>query len=240
LRLVHDYTFNGAELMACVDRLPARLPFKLSARSHDADRANISLGALEQTALANERSGKRTAIVWLSPGYPVVDKSDITDPKMWDRFQQAVKNLSKELLDARVTIYSIDPRGVMPFADESLGSTSPFGFGDMALGQLARETGGHAYYGRNDVDTQVANSLAQSATFYTLLYYPSNGDYNGKFRKIHMKLKAPKLGVQTRTGYYAFPDNGPRTIDEVTLGLKRHVYAVGLPSDSLLRDGISK
>ena len=227
LSLVHEFTQNGAELLASVEHLPPRLPFKLSLSvSGVADRMNLSLGALEQIALANQKSGKRTAIVWVSPGYPVPDKAWF-DPVEREHFENAVRNLSQELLDSRTTIYSIDPRGVMvdnPVSSNTtlaLGSSGAEGFGDMALGRLAIESGGRAFFGRNDVDNLVATSLLQSSSFYTLSYYPSNANYDGRFRSIQVELKPRALAAHTRSGYYALPDDAARSVAQITLEVER-------------------
>ena len=82
--------------------------------------------------------------------------------------------------------------------------------------KLAQDTGGEAYFPKG---VQEVSGLCQTIardlrSQYMLSYSPSNADYNGKFRRIEVKVKDPqhrKLIVRTRTGYYGTapkPDDG--------------------------------
>ena len=74
--------------------------------------------------------------------------------------------------------------------------------------RLAQDTGGEAYFPK---DIQEVKELCQNIARdlrnqYTLTYSPSNTNYDGRFRRIEVKVKDPehrKLIVRTRTGYYA-------------------------------------
>src|SRR5205085_10811324 len=72
-----------------------------------------------------------------------------------------------------------------------------------AMNQIAESTGGKAYYNRNDIDHAVALSIADGSTYYTVAYYPEDRDWNGKFRKVEIKLARPGLRARYRQGYYA-------------------------------------
>ncbi|MBI4464377.1 MAG: VWA domain-containing protein [Acidobacteria bacterium] len=86
-----------------------------------------------------------------------------------------------------------------------------------ALEALSRASGGEAYFPKNlsEVDgiaSDVANDIRNQ---YVLAYTPSNLVYDGKFRKVEVKVSAPKHGkltVRARTGYYAevHPPNPPQ------------------------------
>src|SRR5262249_16763561 len=39
--------------------------------------------------------------------------------------------------------------------------------------------------------------------YYTIGYYPSNKEWNGKFRKIQLAAKRPGIKLRYRTGYFA-------------------------------------
>jgi hypothetical protein len=140
----------------------------------------------------------------------------------------SIRHLSDQLLKARISIYSVDPRGVegrfvssrlfssnnLAYAAylNALTRTNDAAFGNLAIQTLATQTGGHAFYGRNDVDREIATSLTDGNTYYTLAYSPANKDFHGEFRKIKISvIHRPDLKVQTRDGYYAMPDN--QTVD---------------------------
>jgi hypothetical protein len=68
---------------------------------------------------------------------------------------------------------------------------------------MADRTGGKAFYNRNDIDNAIRRGLEDGSTYYTLGYYPSNKDWNGKFRKIKVKVGRDGLKLSYRFGYYA-------------------------------------
>ncbi len=228
LVLACDYTRNGGELLRALEQLPAIIPFKLGlGASALGDRVNISLGALEEIARASAHSGQRTTVVWVSPGFPIVTPMNM-DPDDREKLLDALRKMSDMLLRSRVTVYSVDPRAVFNdganravdamFSSSYSASTV---FGDLALERLALETGGRAFYGRNDVDNLVAASILQSNTFYTLSYYPSDTDYNGQFRKIHIQVNRSGLKPLTRLGYYAVAEPSAPGSQEIALAVKR-------------------
>ena len=82
---------------------------------------------------------------------------------------------------------------------------------------IATETGGKIIFNRNDVDAAVADDVNDGSSYYTLSYYPSNRDWNGKFRNIKVTISKPGVEARTRTGYYAAPDapDTDTTLDSV-------------------------
>jgi VWFA-related protein len=78
-----------------------------------------------------------------------------------------------------------------------------------ALTQLAKSTGGLAFFPENVNDTeaicaQIAHDIRND---YTLAYYPTNVARDGSFRTVRVEVLPPsgsgKLSVRTRAGYYA-------------------------------------
>jgi VWFA-related protein len=56
------------------------------------------------------------------------------------------------------------------------------------MDEIARETGGHAFYGKNDVAGELLQATQSGGVYYTLTYAPTNTIYNGKLRNIHVSL----------------------------------------------------
>jgi VWFA-related protein len=77
-----------------------------------------------------------------------------------------------------------------------------------ALEEISKASGGGAYFPKNPEDVlSVATSIANDIrNQYVIAYTPSNLAKDGTFRKVEVKVNAPKRGklsVRTRTGYYA-------------------------------------
>ena len=76
----------------------------------------------------------------------------------------------------------------------------------MRMSQIARETGGEAYFPSTpkDIERAYEKILAEIAGRYTLGYVSPNKSQDGKFRKVEVRLARQDLKgakVRTRTGY---------------------------------------
>lgn len=100
-----------------------------------------------------------------------------------------------------------------------------------ASAYLHKRPGTPRRYGRNDVDNEVAESLNAANTYYTLLCYPSDTNFDGKFCKISVNLsgpginEGPKTGLKawTRDGYYALPSPPPPSDQQIAAELDRAI-----------------
>ncbi len=133
----------------------------------------------------------------------------------------AVYDLAILLQSANIAVYPVDVRGVL---DNGLNNTARGASGNASLdannsdqtlmeftrtnGQIhsimetiAKETGGRAYYGTNDLKGAMLEAYNNGSNYYTLSYTPSNQKWDGKFRKIHIQAEEAKLYY--RNGYYA-------------------------------------
>jgi len=68
--------------------------------------------------------------------------------------------------------------------------------------EIARNTGGRAFYGTNDVAGALAEATDNGSIFYTLTYSPTDKDYDGKQRRIDVKLAKKGYTLQYRRAYY--------------------------------------
>ena len=75
-----------------------------------------------------------------------------------------------------------------------------------AMADIARETGGKAFYGTNDLKDAMTGSMRQGSSYYTLAYSPTDKEFKGKYRKIDVKAAMPGVELTYRRGYYAFPE----------------------------------
>jgi len=76
-----------------------------------------------------------------------------------------------------------------------------------AMADVARETGGRAFYGTNDLKNAMSRSVEQGSSYYTLAYIPTNRDWTGKYRKIEVKATTPGTELVYRRGYYALQEH---------------------------------
>ena len=77
-----------------------------------------------------------------------------------------------------------------------------------AMTDIARETGGKAFYGSNDIKAALSASMDEGENYYTLAYTPENHKWDGKYRKLEVKSTQSGARLTYRRGYYAVADPG--------------------------------
>ncbi|MFZ1085572.1 MAG: VWA domain-containing protein [Terracidiphilus sp.] len=75
--------------------------------------------------------------------------------------------------------------------------------------QIAEQTGGHATINTNGLKEAVAEAVENGSNYYTIGYLPTDKDYNGQFRKIHIRMDSGSYALAYRQGYYADPPDKP-------------------------------
>jgi VWFA-related protein len=71
------------------------------------------------------------------------------------------------------------------------------------LGRLAKETGGFLLENTNDLAAGVARMQLERTSYYLLGYQPLNTAPDGKFRRVTVKVRRPRVTVRARPGYVA-------------------------------------
>ena len=100
------------------------------------------------------------------------------------------------------------------------------------LDELSEDTGGYVVKNTNDVAEGLKRILDELSNHYVITYLPSNQDYNGKFRRITVKLtRQGDFKVRARRGYY-----GLRTLDDVPVLAHEVPLFERLNSQSAVRD----
>jgi len=207
--VLRDYTQNKDEIITALDKHFVAYPWQTHQFAWVAERYATAFLTLRRVAEASVGHFGHKNMIWLGRGFPTLDRSrvSIDDSK---HLQSAVQTTVNELRDARVTLYTIDPAGVMTdpgVYGNAARLFAPFG-GDPDFGSLARATGGRNLYGRNDVDAEIGTSIRDGSSLYTLTYRPTNPTYDiTKFRHIKVTVDRPGLIYITRQGYY--PDANP-------------------------------
>jgi VWFA-related protein len=72
----------------------------------------------------------------------------------------------------------------------------------MVEDEIARITGGRAFYGTNDAATALYNATETGSSYYTLIYSPTNQNYNGRLRGIEVELSKKGYHLAYRRAYY--------------------------------------
>jgi len=76
------------------------------------------------------------------------------------------------------------------------------------LGSLSDQTGGFLINNTNDLVAGLRRIDDDRNGYYLLTYAPKNKDYDGRFRRISVKVTRGNVDVQSRQGYYAVESTG--------------------------------
>jgi VWFA-related protein len=69
--------------------------------------------------------------------------------------------------------------------------------------ELAQDTGGLAFHDTNGLKEALAKAIENGENYYTLAYIPDDAKFDGKFRKIQVKLTERTHQLAYRQGYFA-------------------------------------
>jgi hypothetical protein len=217
--VLQDYTQDRAALLTALHKHFPEIPWRMQRAGQNGPVAmellSMSLNSLYHIAQASVGTPGRKTVIWVGQGFPSVNLLTLDD-KSQELMGDAMKRLTATMLKSRMTLYTIDPTvmtsdvgGIETAEDldtyESNNDGQPYA-DEIKFSTLAPVTGGRAFFARNDIDAEVATSVADGANYYTISYSPSNkSDDPAKYRQIRVTLKDPNLLAATRDGYYAEP-----------------------------------
>jgi len=128
-----------------------------------------------------------------------------------------LSELTKEANRANVTMYTIDPRGLVGGPDLDQTKVDMTDWQDYvresqnSLRVIAELTGGMAVVNQNDFDKALKRIDAETSDYYVLGYYSSNPDPLKKKRNIEIKVnKGVKYDLRYKTSYTLKPLPGPK------------------------------
>jgi VWFA-related protein len=199
-------------------------------------RAHVAFSTVNDLLLTLDQvRNRRKALIYVSDGYDFnpfeqarmgedpngifagrtgVNRADTeADPWQNQGKQFADADLVHELADltrtanrANVTMYTIDPRGLVGGSDLDE-QVDPTEWNDYlhksqdSLRVLAEQTGGIAVINQNDFSKALQKIDADTSDYYMLGYYSKNPDPTRRYRTIDVKVKRPNMNVTSRKGY---------------------------------------
>jgi VWFA-related protein len=104
-----------------------------------------------------------------------------------------------------------------------------------ALQDLAEGTGGLLIADSNDVRKGIARAVGDLRGYYELVYEPTRKEYDGRFRRIEVKVRRPNVLVQARSGYFAIPPEEGTATFAYEVDLLRALRAAPAPTEFPIR-----
>lgn len=207
LRLTRDLGAAGRALAAMTGRKGELEPRSAFERDYiagsparvEAIREQIVTSALE--ALATHLGGlgaARKTLIIVSEGF------DRAQRRRGDESLPTLTGVIRSANRGGVSIYTIDPRALLPAADSGgdVGRDPP---GRDALRALADETGGHAILRTADVVEGLPRIASDASTHYVITLRPDR-EGDGGFHALDVRVRRPGVRVRVRKGYWATDD----------------------------------
>jgi VWFA-related protein len=179
------------------------------------ERWQLSLKTLSQLVANLAPRPGRKLILWLSPGWPLLSGPNVQlDAKMQSMMFGHIVNLSTQLRQARVTLYSVDPLGNSESVSrasfyqefvKAVTKPSQIEAGDLGLPVLATQSGGLALNFNNDVAALLQECIADAAPYYEISFVAAEAERANEYHSLEVKIAKSGLAARTRQGYYAQP-----------------------------------
>ena len=191
-------------------------------------RIKVTLAALQQLASYLAAFPGRKNVIWFSGGFPV---AVLPDPGAAQPFgaqsdnQDQLRKTDTLLASAQVAIYPVGAEGVTVDSLYSAGADSRLttrsqlagtqgpaqrqNANHAAMDQIAKQTGGTAFYNSNGLIDAMDRVAGHGSNFYTITYTSTNPATDGRYRKIQVALDRSGYQLDYRRGYYA--DDGKST-----------------------------
>jgi len=216
LQFDEGFSSDGNALSASLDQTTVGLrSIRRSAGFYSATaRLQLSIEALRLLVAREAPRPGRKLILWVSPGWPLLPGSNELGSQQQQIFATIV-SLSTQLIQARITLYSIDP---LNFAQtggsrafyykeflKGISKPSQVSIADLGLQVLATQSGGLVLNFGHDVAYLLQECLADTEAYYELSFDPPPADHRDQYHHLEIKLAKPGLTARTRQGYYAQP-----------------------------------
>jgi VWFA-related protein len=183
----------------------------------DENRASLTIQALGELARSVSSFRGRKNVLWLSEEFPVyfgpnLDVADVRPNAHVRTYTDTVLEMAGVLRSYQISLYPIDVRGLVTgLPGANMGGPPPrdqiqqIETLHIAMDQLAKQTGGRAYYNSNDLSLAMHNSLENGSHYYTIAYAPKAGNWDSRYHHIKIQLARPGLEAEYRNGYFATP-----------------------------------
>jgi VWFA-related protein len=179
------------------------------------DRVQISLAAVGQLNAYAKSIPGRKILLWVSPGWPLLSGAGVDlDSKQQQQIFGSVVSFSKQLQDANLTLYNVNPLGPEEnlvradyFENFVKGVSQPnqTDVADLSLQVLAVQSGGLAVHGNTDVAGNLQKCLADAESWYEITFDAAVAEKPNQYHHIQVMVNKPGVTARTRNGYYSQP-----------------------------------
>jgi VWFA-related protein len=176
-----------------------------------AERLEMSLTQISQLATYEGKQPGRKLTLVISPGWPMLARAgEEADMKQRNWTFDSIVDLSNELREAHMALYSLDPY--------TLGRSDPYyyqtylkpvtaarkaEYGNLSLQVLAEHSGGRALTQGRDILGDINTAFRDAGPYYELTLEEPTADHPNEYHELRVSTDKPDTKVLTSAGYYA-------------------------------------
>jgi VWFA-related protein len=213
-------THDGDGLAIAVAKADSSLhPFRRSQGFYGVeDRIQFSINALNSIAAEEVKQPGRKALLWVTPSWPVLARSDFdSSQRRQDALFAEIVAISNNLRLAQIMLYSVDPN----FSDENnvaewsrykdfrkpALTANDAEVGNLTLQVIAEQSGGQVFSFSNDtLSVELAKCVGEAnAPYYGIHFDVPVAKRKNEFHSLTVTVNRPGLTVRTNHGYYNQP-----------------------------------
>jgi VWFA-related protein len=180
---------------------------------------------------------RRKLVFYIGPGFPfnarLLGPAQDTYGDVQGQMSQLVFRMQEVFQSARIAnanVYAIDPVGLEAPTD-GVAVDRRQDYVDF-LRIVSSETGGRALVNLNEPSRVVPRVFRENASYYLLGFQSSNPAYDGKYRRIQVRVNRRNVDVRTRSGYFAIgPQQGRASMYSPKARAERAIAALAADPD---------
>lgn len=217
LRMQQQPSLDGHALLEVLNQVKGGLRTITAAMGGEGMLERFQISVRELTRIAQNESQKpgRKLLIWIGPGWPMLNGSNYKfNERDQRRFFDGIVDLSTQLREARIALYSVAPADVNSTGASTIlyreflkdvETVRQAGAGDLALKVLAVHSGGRVLGPDNDLAGQIESCVQEASRFYSISFDPPRADRVDEFHELKLQMSRPDLAARTTSGYYNQP-----------------------------------
>jgi VWFA-related protein len=208
---------DGNWLARGLDRIETSIHTIPVTGGYDAiERMDLSLRSLRQIVAVEGQKPGRKLLIWIGQGWPMLENPGYVESNRDQRnLFNAIVELTRQLREARVTLYSInaiDPGSPAQMRSEyyksflkGVTSAKQINSGALSVPVFAVHTGGRVFESSGDLIALLNGCVAEAKAYYTLGFDPPGAEHTDEYHDLEVKVDRPNVKARTNTGYYSEP-----------------------------------
>jgi VWFA-related protein len=179
------------------------------------ERRALSMKTLRSIAEAETPKPGRKMLLWIGPGWPILQSSAyLMSATVQRNLFNVIVDTTRALREARIAMYLVnpmDPENMARMAPDyykgflkGVSSPDKADSANLAAPVFAVHSGGRVVNEGDDLVRELNGCMADAKAYYTIGFDPPN-THADEYRALEVKVDKPSVKARTNAGYYSEP-----------------------------------